>query len=307
MSKIIPLNARAYLAPKYWPLWLVFGLMRISALLPLRWSQAIGAGIGLLMYRLVASRRRVARINISQAYPDYTEAQVRQLNRDCFRSLGIAFFEMSLAWYAPRDYLRSITVVDGKHNLDQAMANGKGVILLTGHFTTLEIGGALICLQVRMNGVYKKAHDPFFNAMMTHHRSNWGGNDLLENNNVRGIIRGLRQGNATWYAPDQDFGDQDTVFTPFLGGMASTLTATARMAEMTGAAVVPFYQQRLENARGYKLVLMPALENFPDEDIEVASARINKAIEDMVYANPEEYGWVHKRFKHRPPGEPSLY
>lgn len=307
MSNVIPLNAHDYLAPRYWPLWLVFGLMRLSTLLPLRWSQALGAGIGLLMYRLVPSRRRIARINIRQAYPDYTEAQVRQLNRASFKSLGISIFEMALAWWGNRDYLRSITVVEGRHHLDEAAANGKGVILLSGHFTTLEIGGALMCLQTRLNGVYKKAHNPFFDAMMTHRRSNWGGNDLLENKNVRGIIRGLRQGIATWYAPDQDFADQDTVFTPFLGGMASTLTATARMAEITGAAVVPFYQQRLEHAQGYKLVLMPALEGFPDDDIQVASARVNKAIEDMVYANPDQYGWVHKRFKYRPPGEPSLY
>ena len=276
-------------------------------MLPIRWTQAIGAGIGVLVYRLVPSRRRVARINIRQAYPDYYEAQIRALNIASFKNLGISVFEFAQAWWRDRDYMRSICEVEGKQHLDDALAEGKGVILLTGHFTTLEIGGALLCLYKPMNGVYKKAHNPFFNAMMTNRRTNWGGNDLLENKNVRGIIRGLRKGHATWYAPDQDFADQDTVFTPFLGGMASTLTATARMAEMTGAAVVPFYQQRLEHAQGYKLVLMPALEDFPDDDIEVASARVNKAIEDMVYANPEQYGWVHKRFKYRPPGEPPLY
>lgn len=306
MSNVIPLNARAYLAPKYWPMWLAFGLLRLMTMLPIRWTQAIGAGIGLLVYRLVPSRRRVARINIRQAYPDYSEEQIRALNIASFKSLGISVFETALAWWADREYMRSICEVEGKQHLDDALTRGKGVVLLTGHFTTLEIGAMLVGLQTQLNGVYKKAHNPMFNAFMAHYRSTYG-EELIENKNVRALIRGLRKGRATWFAPDQDFAEQDIVFTPFLGGIASTLTATARMAEMTGAKVVPFYPVRLDRGQGYRLVILPALKDFPSNDIEKDSARINKAIEDMVYANPEQYGWVHKRFKYRPPGEPPLY
>ena len=306
MSNVIPLNARAYLAPKYWPMWLAFGLLRLMTMLPIRWTQAIGAGLGLLVYRLVPSRRRVARINIRQAYPDYSEEQIRALNIASFKSLGISVFETALAWWADREYMRSICEVEGKQHLDDALTRGKGVVLLTGHFTTLEIGAMLVGLQTQLNGVYKKAHNPMFNAFMAHYRSTYG-EELIENKNVRALIRGLRKGRATWFAPDQDFDEQDIVFTPFLGGIASTLTATARMAEMTGAKVVPFYPVRLDRGQGYRLVILPALADFPSDDIEKDSARINKAIEDMVYANPEKYGWVHKRFKYRPPGEPPIY
>ena len=306
MSNVIPLNARDYLAPKYWPLWLVFGIMRLISMLPLRWMQAIGSGIGVLLYRLVASRRRAARTNITQAYPEYSEAQVRALNIASFKSLGISVFEIAQAWWANRDYLRSICDIDGKQHLDEALSRGKGVILLTGHFTTLEIGAMLIGLFTTLNGVYKKAHNPMFNAFMAHYRSTYG-DELIENKNVRALIRGLRKGRATWFAPDQDFAEQDIVFTPFLGGVASTLTATARMAEMTGAAVVPFYPHRLDNGEGYRLVILPALEDFPSDDIERDSARVNQAIEAMVYANPEQYGWMHKRFKTQPPGHPPVY
>jgi KDO2-lipid IV(A) lauroyltransferase len=306
MSNVIPLNARDYLAPKYWPLWLVFGIMRLISMLPLRWMQAIGSGIGVLLYRLVASRRRAARTNITQAYPEYSEAQVRALNIAGFKSLGISVFEIAQAWWANRDYLRSICDIDGKQHLDEALSRGKGVILLTGHFTTLEIGAMLIGLFTTLNGVYKKAHNPMFNAFMAHYRSTYG-DELIENKNVRALIRGLRKGRATWFAPDQDFAEQDIVFTPFLGGVASTLTATARMAEMTGAAVVPFYPLRLDNGEGYRLVILPALEDFPSDDIERDSARVNQAIEAMVYANPEQYGWMHKRFKTQPPGHPPVY
>jgi KDO2-lipid IV(A) lauroyltransferase len=306
MSNVIPLKARDYIAPRYWPLWLVFGLMRLISMLPLRWMQAIGASIGFLIYRLVASRRRVARINIKQAYPDFSEEQVRALNIASFKSLGISIFEIAQAWWANRDYMRSICQVEGKQHLDQALAKGKGVILLTGHFTTLEIGAMLIGLFTTLNGVYKKAHNPMFNAFMAHYRSTYG-EELIENKNVRALIRGLRKGRATWFAPDQDFAEQDIVFTPFLGGIASTLTATARMAEMTGAAVVPFYPMRLADGKGYKLVILPALADFPSDDITRDSARVNQAIESMIYANPEQYGWVHKRFKTQPPGKPPVY
>ena len=310
MSNVIPLNARDYLSPRYWPLWLAFGLLRLISMLPIRWTQAIGSGLGVLVYRLVPSRRRVARINIRQAYPDYSDEQVRALNITSFKNIGISVFEFAHAWWSDRDYMRSICEVEGSQHLENAQAKGKGVILLTGHFTTLEIGAMLMGLQTTLkgvyNGVYKKAHNPMFNAVMAHYRSTFG-DELIENKNVRALVRGLRKGRATWFAPDQDFADQDTVFTPFLGGIASTLTATARMAEMTGAAVVPFYPLRLEKGRGYRLVILPALEDFPSDDINRDSARVNKAIEEMVYANPEQYGWVHKRFKHRPPGEASIY
>ena len=180
------------------------------------------------------------------------------------------------------------------------MAKNKGVILLTGHFTTLEIGGRLMGLYCeKYNGVFKKAHDPLFNAIMIRYRNIFG-NELINNKNVRGIIRGLKNGYATWFAPDQDFRHEDIVFTPFLGGIASTLTATAKLSKMTGATVVPFYPVRLDDGKGFKLIVRPPLENFPTDDIEADSARVNKAIEEMVYECPEQYLWSHRRFKTQP-------
>ncbi len=196
MSNVIPLNARDFLAPRYWPLWLAFGILRLISMLPIRWTQAIGAGLGVLVYRLVPSRRRVARINIRQAYPDYDEAQIRALNIASFKSLGISVFEFAQAWWRDRDYMRSICEIEGKQHMDTALANGKGVILLTGHFTTLEIGGMLIGLYTTLNGVYKKAHNPMFNAFMAHYRSTYG-EELIENKNVRALIRVLRKVRAT--------------------------------------------------------------------------------------------------------------
>lgn len=305
MSEKTTLKIRDWLHPKYWGMWLFFGFLRLIILLPLKWIEAIGSFFGSLLYRLVPSRRRVTRINIQQAYPEYTEAEIKKLMKACYKSLGISVFEMALAWWASRDYLRAHCTVEGMDHLEQALAKGKGVIMLTGHFSTLEIGGILMALYTPLQAVYKKAHNPMFNTFMHVYR-----NKHLEkatpNTSVREFIKGLRNGMATWYAPDQDF-INNIVFAPFLGGIAGTLTSTAKMAEMTGASVVPFYPQRLENGRGYKLVISPALENFPSGDQVADATSVNQAIEDMVRKNPEQYAWIHKRFKTQPKGQISIY
>jgi len=308
-QKIIKsLQYTSYLSPKYWPLWLTIGALRLSILLPVKTTHSIGAIIGKLFYRLSASRRHAARINIKQAFPNFTEEEIDTLNKKSFRSLGISIFEMGAAWFASDQTLKQHCQIEGKEHLDRAIANNKPIILLTGHFTTLEIGSRLISFYCKnFGGVYKKARNPLFNAIMVRHRSAYCKGGLVENKNVRTIIRGLKSGNPTWFAPDQDFKHQDIVFTPFLGGIASTLTATARFARIADAVVIPFYPVRLENGKGFKLIVMPALDNFPTEDVEADSARVNKTIEKMVYQTPEQYLWLHKRFKTQADGNISIY
>ncbi len=287
-------------------MWLGFAVLKLFTLLPMRWSLVLGKKLGSLIYYLVSSRQRIAHINIQQAFPGFTTRQINALNLACFRSLGMSVFETGYAWFGDTEKLKNSCIIEGQQHLDAAMQKGRGVILLTGHFTTLDIGARMIGFYTSpYDGVYKKAHNPLFNAMMEYCRIRYG-NELIENKNVRGIIRSLKKGHAIWFAPDQDFASQDIVFTPYLGGIASTLTATAKMAKMTGASVVPFYPVRLsgkdnnggdDSGMQYKIVVKPALENFPSDNIEEDSARINREIEAMVYALPEQYGWMHKRFK----------
>jgi KDO2-lipid IV(A) lauroyltransferase len=298
---------RSYLAPKHWPLWIAIGLLRLAIFLPRSTIYSIGTFLGMFIYRIVPSRRRAARINLIQAYPHLNKQEIDNLNKKAFKSMGISIFEMGVAWFESSKVLKDQCQIEGKEYLDEAIANNKSVILLTGHFTTLEIGGRLLGFYVdKYNGVFKKAHDPLFNAIMVRYRAIFG-DELLDNKNVRGILRGLKKGHATWFAPDQDFRHQEIVFTPFLGGIASTLTATAKLAKMTNAAVVPFYPVRLENGAGFKLIVLPALKNFPSGDIEADSARVNKTIEEMVYACPEQYLWSHKRFKTQPDRSTNIY
>ena len=301
------LQPSSYLAPKHWPLWFAIGLLRLSVFLPTGITTLLGTALGRLLYYAMPSRRRAARINIRQAYPGFSRDEITALNKKSFKSLGISIFEMGVAWYEKDNVLKRQCQIEGKEHLDRAIAQDRPIILLTGHFTTLEVGARLIAYYCdKYSGVYKKARDPLFNAIMVKHRSTFG-DELSDNKNVREIIRNLKTGHATWFAPDQDFKKQDIVFTPFLGGIASTLTATAKMAKITNAIVVPFYPVRLENGKGYKLIVLPALENFPSGDIHDDSARVNKTIEDMVYTNPEQYLWLHKRFKTQPDKSIKIY
>jgi KDO2-lipid IV(A) lauroyltransferase len=298
---------RSYLAPKHWPLWIAIGVLRLAVHLPSSTVYSMGTFLGMLIYRVMPSRRRAARKNLIQAYPNYNKQEIDALNKKAFKSLGISIFEMGVAWFEKSEKLKQHCQIEGKEYLDKAMAKNKRVILLTGHFTTLEIGGRLMGFYLKKyNGVFKKAHDPLFNAIMARYRSKVV-DDLFDNKNVRGIIRGLKKGHATWFAPDQDFRHQDIVFTPFLGGIASTLTATAKLAKMTDATVIPFYPIRLENGKGFKLIIRPPLEDFPTDDIEADSARVNKAIEKMVYECPEQYLWSHRRFKTQPDRSVNFY
>ena len=301
-----PLKISNYLSPRYWGTWLLFLIMRLIALLPLSIMEKVGAGFGLLIYQLVPSRRRVARINITQAYPDYSEQQIKTLMRKSFISLGISVFETGIAWWADRDYLRKKCSIEGLEHLETALAKGHGVILLTGHFTTLEIGGILMALYTPLNAIYKKAHNKMFNDFMVYYRGKHL-QQVIDNKDVRAFIKGLKNGNATWYAPDQNSGGKSTVFTPFLGGIASTLTSASRITDITKASVVPFYPVRLENGKGYKLIIQEALKNFPSGNSMEDAASINLAIDKMVRQLPEQYAWIHKRFKNRPEGENSIY
>ena len=301
-----PLRIRNYLSPKYWGTWLLLGIMRLIALLPLSLIEKIGSGFGLLIYHTIPSRRRVARINIKQAYPEYTEQHIKDLMKKSYVSLGISVFETGLAWWADRNYLNKRCSVEGLEHLEAALAKGNGVILLTGHFTTLEIGGILMALYTPLNAIYKEAHNKMFNDFMVYYRGQHL-EHVIANKDVRSFINGLKDGFATWYAPDQSTGGKNTVFTPFLGGVASTLTAASRITAITQATIVPFYPVRLGKGKGYKLVIQEALESIPSGDTTKDAAKINLAIDKMVRQLPEQYAWIHRRFKHRPEGESSIY
>ncbi len=298
-------NPFHYLLPKYWPTWFALGLLRSVVFLPLPVIEICGAMLGKLLYISLPERRRIADINLRIAFPDASAEDIIRLRKLCFKNMGIAGFELALSWWQTQRLIK-LCEIEGLENITRHQDKGQGVIILTAHFTCLEIGGPVLNHYVPFQVMYKRAHNKLFDAFMRYHRARLY-KAIVDYHKPISMIKGLKKGHAAWYAPDQDFRGKDMIFTPFFGVQASALTAPARFAEMTGAAVVPYYILRKANGQGYKLVILPALENFPTGDREDDARVINLTLEHLIMQNPEQYLWVHKRYKNRPEGESAIY
>jgi KDO2-lipid IV(A) lauroyltransferase len=288
-------------------MWVGLGVLRLCALLPYPILLLLGGGLGRLMYRLIPKRRHVARTNLRLCFPELDEAAREKLVRATFRAAAISVFENALSWWGGERRLRRLYRIEGLENYAAARAQGKGVILLGGHYTTLEISGRFLAFHIDgLQPIYKRAHNPLYEAVMVRQRRRLF-DDLLQSTDMRTIVRNVKAGKTVWYAPDQDFGRERSVFAPFFGVATATLTTTARLARLTGAPVLPYVSERLPGAQGYRVALLPALEDFPGGNDLADATRVNAVLEQQVRAMPEQYLWIHRRFKTRPEGEPDLY
>ena len=298
----------AFFHPRFWLLWLGLGLLWLVTQLPYRALLAIGRLLGAGMYRVAGERRRIAARNLELCFPEKTAKERKQLLKENFASTGIAFFEMAMSWWWSRQRLSRLAHVEGLEHLKQAQLDGKGVILMALHFTTLEIGAALLGQKHTIDGMYREHGNALFDYVQRRGRERHNLDSLaVEREDVRGMLKLLRAGRAIWYAPDQDYGAKQSIFVPLFGIQAATVTATSKFARLGKALVVPFTQERLADGSGYRLVIHPPLVDFPGDSDEVDCLRINQWIEACVRECPEQYLWTHRRFKSRPAGEPKLY
>lgn len=297
-----------FLHPRYWLLWLGLGLLWLLVQLPYAWLLQLGRWLGVLMFRLAGSRRKIARRNLELCFPELSEAQREHLLKENFASTGIAFFEMAMSWWWPRQRLARLAHIEGLEHLQEAQAQGRGVILMAFHFTTLEIGAALLGQRQTIDGMYREHDNPVFDYVQRRGRERHNADaTAIEREDIRAMLKVLRAGRAIWYAPDQDYGRKQSIFVPLFGIPAATVTATTKFARLGKALVVPFTQTRLADGSGYRLVIHPPLEDFPGESEEADCLRINRLVEQAIRQQPEQYLWAHRRFKTRPEGEPSLY
>ena len=299
----------SFLTPRYWPTWVLVLLLGIASRLPYRLRLALGSVLGTVLRVMLAERRRVAAINIAACFPALDARRRAALLREHFRAVGRGFMDMGVAWWGDGERLRRQSRVEGIEHLEHALADGRGVILMAGHFTTMEVGVRILtlCAPVPfLYSIYRRSKNPLFERVMLSGRS---GQPVVmfPREDVRTMIGALRDRMAVCFFPDQDHGRRHSVFVPFCGVPAATVTTTARFARMTGARVVPCFQERLPGAAGYRLWLMPALEDFPSGDDAADTVRLSAIIEREVRARPHEYYWIHRRFKTRPEGARDLY
>ncbi|WP_165667653.1 lipid A biosynthesis lauroyl acyltransferase [Metapseudomonas otitidis] len=298
----------AFLHPRFWPLWLGLGLLWLLTQLPYPVLVRLGRVLGGWMGRLAGSRRRIVQRNLELCFPAMTAEARERLLRENFASTGIAFFEMAMSWWWPAARLRRLAHIEGLEHLQQAQAEGQGVILMALHFTTLEIGAALLGQVHTIDGMYREHKNPLFDYIQRRGRERHNLDaTAIEREDVRAMLKVLRAGRAIWYAPDQDYGAKQSLFVPLFGITAATVTATTKFARLGRAKVLPFTQERLADGSGYRLVVHPPLADFPGESEEADCIRINQWIEQEVSRLPEQYLWAHRRFKSRPEGEPKLY
>jgi len=298
----------AFFHPRFWLLWSGLGVLWLVVQLPYKVQLRIGRFLGVCMFQVAGERRRIAARNLELCFPEKNAAERERLLKENFASTGIAFFEMAMSWWWAKPRLAKLAHVEGLEHLQQAQREGKGVILMAFHFTTLEIGAALLGQQHTIDGMYREHKNPLFDFIQRRGRERHNLDSLaVERDDVRGMLKLLRAGRAIWYAPDQDYGAKQSIFVPLFGIEAATVTATSKFAKLGKALVVPFTQQRLADGSGYKLVIHPPLNDFPGESDEADCLRINQWVERAIRECPEQYLWAHRRFKTRPPGEPKLY
>lgn len=297
-------NARPSFAPRLWLKWLGLGVMWTGARLPWGMQRALGRAIGALALRSARSRRRAAEVNLAMCFPQMTSVDRAKLLNDSFQALGVGLFEFARAWWGSAEPMRRDVIIEGLEHLQALKAEGRGVLLVSGHFMTLEMCGRLMCDHIPLAGMYRRHRNPVFEWAVKRGRMRYA-THMFTNEEIRGAVRHLKHGGFLWYAPDQDMRGKDTVFAPFFGVPAATITATHQLARLTGCAVVPFFHRR-EGGR-YHLRVGAPLEDFPSLDVVADTTRVNEQIEAMVREAPAQYLWIHRRFKRQPEGRSKFY
>lgn len=304
MSRVAP--KRPSFTPRNWGGWLSASLLWLLGWMPRRLSLLLVSPIGPLFYSLAKRRREIARINLERCFPEWTDERRQEVLRASFRSLSRMIAEMAWCWSGPMGRFGKISRIHGLEHLAEAEEQGNGVLMVTGHTTCLDIAPRILLDHARFGGIYRPLHNEVMEWYQTRGRLRYA-DFMISKRNARQAVKVLKKGGVIWYAPDQDFGPDQCVFAPFFGIATATLLATHRLPSMTGCAVVPMYPFYDEQTKSYDVYLWPALEDYPTDDPVADLTRINAFIEEQVRKAPEQYWWIHRRFKSRPEGEPSFY
>ena len=287
--------------PRNWPMFAaMFGAFAIARL-PWMLQRALGRGVGWITWRLLGSRRRAAEVNLQLCFPEKDEAWRQRLVRDSFDALGVGVFECIRAWWGSIDRIRPQVRIEGLEHLRQMEAEGRGVLLVSGHFMTLEMCGRLLCDYVDLSGMYRKHKNPVYEWAVKFGRLRYA-KAMFANEDIRATVRHLKKGGFLWYAPDQDMRGKDTVFVPFFGVQALTMTLVNRLAERTGATVLYGWCERIGPDMEFALHIEPTDPAVADPDPQVAATALNAGIERIARRDPSQYQWTYKRYTLRPPG-----
>jgi len=292
--------------PRHWLSWIAVGVVWAIGQLPYRALLGFGRALGMLTGQLRGERRHVAQRNLELCFPALDDAARAALLRASLRDLGLMFVEFALAWFASERRIAAIPCTfEGLEHLEACRRDGRGVLLVGAHFSHLELCARLVSQRIRIAGMYRVMDDAVFERAVLRARLRYA-DAMFTKEDIRRTVRYLKGGGTLWYAPDQDMRGKDSVFVPFFGVPAATITATHHLARLSGAAVIAFFHKRNADG-GYSIRLEAPLADFPTSDAVADTARVNDRVERMEREAPSQYLWIHKRFKSRPDGDARLY
>lgn len=295
--------SRQLLHPRYWLTWLAVGLMWVLAHLPKRLSYLLGQSIGELFYRFASDRRHVAETNLRLCFPELSVQEREGLLRDTMRDQGIGLMDTLRVWFRSPEKMGVKFELVGAEHLEIG-DDGRGIVIIGTHFTGLDTSGGLIGSRYAADSFYRQHKNPVLEYILSRSRGRYG--EPIHRRDMKGALKRLRQGNRLFYLPDQDYGRKSAAFVPFFGVNTATTVGTSTMAKVGRARVVYAQQQRLDKGRRYRVEIIP-MPDIPSEDPAADARSINQILEANIRLVPEQYMWVHRRFKTRPEGEASVY
>jgi len=303
MATQTPPPNSVFLAPRYWPTWLGIGSLCILAWLPFRLRMCIGRLLGLVTWHLARERRYITAINIRLCFPELDSHEQASLVRQSFIENGIGLIETACGWIRPPAHFRELAELRGSEDVTAALAEGKGVLFLGAHYSTLDFSANLLSLYHPFGATYRAHKNPLFDAFMLRGRIR-NCNGVFDRKDIRGAFRHLKSGNILWYAPDQDYGPDQAVFAPWFSQSAATITAGSRFATINHSPVFVVSHRRLTSEKKYVLEFVRLPTPFPTDDDVLDASMINRMLEHEIRKAPAQYLWMHKRFKTQPGGKP---
>ncbi|MFW1858527.1 lauroyl acyltransferase [Acinetobacter defluvii] len=297
----------AFLLPQYWGIWIAIVFLMLLAILPWAIQHRLATLLGNLAFKYLKSRRKTTVRNLEVCFPEWTVEQVQENARLVFVDMMLGVFETLNAWYSPQ-WFKDRVGIEGLQHIQTAQAEGKGVLLLGTHSTLLDAGGYLCAQYFEPDVVYRPQNNPLLDMLIYRCRATIY-KAQIDHDDMRGLIRHLKEGDAIWYSPDQDFGLKQGVMAPFFGIPAATVTAHRRLLKISKAVAIPLYFYRHGDIKNpqYRVLIEPAVENLPSAAELDDAIRVNKIIENQLRIAPTQYMWFHRRFKTRPEGYEKIY
>ena len=295
-DKLLRVPLYRFLAPRYWLLWIALGFVYAVSLLPYRGAMAIGRLLGRIAHAFSKRDKHVALVNVALCLPSLDERQRKALVREHFKSLGCTLIETAYVWWARDEWLRKIVRIEGTEHLAAALAKGRGALLLSAHFTSLELGAKALALVGPTSLMYLTPHNPLIAEMSRRGRARKAVQAIAADQ-VRELLQNLKNNVPVWYAPDQRYTDKNSAVVALLGQPAWSNIATSRLARISKTVVLPYFPERLADGSGYLMRILPPFENYPSDDPVVDTARFHALIEEHVRRCPAQYLWTYKRFK----------